>query len=65
MDKAESDFMALKELHQRIKEDPSNAGWYMHCAYKLGCGCSVDEALELPPKEAVAHGLTVIKGGKA
>lgn len=49
MNKADSDFLCLKELHQRIKDDPENAGWYMHCAYKLGSGCTVDEALQLSP----------------
>ncbi|MGA3827346.1 hypothetical protein [Pseudomonas chlororaphis] len=51
MNKAESDFLCLQELHQRIKDDPANSGWYMHRAYKLGAGCSVTEALEFPPED--------------
>ena len=51
MDKSDIDFLCLQELHKRIKEDPANAGWYMHRAYKLGAGCSVDEALEFVPEK--------------
>lgn len=43
-----STFQCLQILHERIQQDPANAGWYMHCAFKLGQGCSVTEALELP-----------------
>lgn len=64
MDKATSDFIALKEIADRMEADPANLGWYMHRAYMLGCGSSIDEVLEMPPK-ARTHGLTVIKGGKS
>lgn len=49
MDKLESDFIALKELHERIKQDPQNAGWYMHKAYRLGKGDSIEDVFEFPP----------------
>lgn len=49
-----SEFQCLQILHERIQQDPANAGWYMHRAYKLGQGCSVTEALEFalvaPPR---------------
>ncbi len=49
MTQDESKFLVLKELHERIKTDPEKAGWYMYKAYRLGEGCSVDEALEFAP----------------
>lgn len=66
MNKADSDFLCLQELHQRIKDDPENAGWYMHRAYKLGGGCSIDEALEFAPekKKPVFSVVTCVDPGK-
>jgi len=60
MDKSDSDFLCLQELHQRIKGDPANAGWYMHRAYHLGAGSTVDEALELAPSRDKQK-LTVVR----
>ena len=60
MSKADSDFLCLQELHRRIKDDPVNAGWYMHRAYKLGAGCTADEALELAPAKEKPK-LSVVK----
>ena len=59
-EQADSNFLCLQILHERIKGDPANAGWYMHCAYRLGLGCSIDEALEFPLK-SVKPVLTVVK----
>jgi len=59
-EQAVSDFTCLQILRERIQSDTANAGWYMHCAYKLGKGCSVDEALELPPKPTKPT-LTVVR----
>jgi hypothetical protein len=64
-DQADSDFQVLRELHDRIKSDPANAGWYMHCAYMLGQGCTVDEALKFAPKKTPANFLSLIEGGKS
>lgn len=59
MDKEESDFLCLLELGNRATTDPANTGWYMHRAYMLGTGCSVDEVLESPAVKPSA--LTLVK----
>ncbi|WP_371355575.1 hypothetical protein ACA087_00675 [Pseudomonas chlororaphis] len=56
-----SEFQCLQILHERIQQDPINAGWYMHRAYKLGQGCSITEALELAPIAVLRPNLTVVK----
>jgi hypothetical protein len=58
-DKASSDFQCLLILGERMEQDPKNAGWYLHRAYMLGEGCSVDEALEFPPADRSV--LTLVK----
>lgn len=60
MDESDSHFIALKELKTRIDNDPVNAGWYMLRAYQLGKGCSIDEAMRLPPRPR----FSLIEGGK-
>ncbi len=56
---AESDFVLLKELAERIKNDPANATWYMYKAYRFGKGDSVSECLKLPDK--TKNFLTIVK----
>lgn len=65
VEKIDSDFIALQELAYRIEKDPNNAGWYMHRAYLLGQGYSVDDAFEMPPRDYSKPFLSVIDGGKS
>jgi hypothetical protein len=46
-----NDLLIIKALADRIEDDPKNAAWFLVCAYKLGKGCQVNEALEMPPTE--------------
>ena len=65
MEKIDSDFIALQELASRIEKDPSNAGWYMHRAYMLGQGHSINDVFEMPPRDYSRPFLSVIDGGKS
>lgn len=49
MDKADSDFLCLQALVQDAKLNPQHVGWYIYQAFRLGSGCTVDEALKPPP----------------
>ena len=49
MDKAESDFVAIRALVSDAHRDPENIGWYMNKSYWLGRGASVDETFQPPP----------------
>lgn len=64
MEKIDSDFIALQELASRIEKDPNNAGWYMHRAYLLGQGHSINDVFEMPPRDYSKPFLSVIDGGK-
>lgn len=64
VDAIDSDFIALKELASRIEVAPQNAGWYMHRAYLLGRGASIDEVFERPPRDYSKPFLSLINGGK-
>lgn len=64
MDKIDYDYNVLQELADRIENNPNNAGWYMHRAYMLGKGFSVEEVLNHPPRDYSGPKLMVINGGK-
>ena len=51
MTKAESDFEAIRALVADARRNPENIGWYVHKAYWLGRGASVDDTFQPPPPE--------------
>lgn len=61
MDDGTGNLLIIKALADRVEDDPKNAAWFLVCAYKLGRGCSVDEALEMPPKPEPIPSIRLVK----
>lgn len=61
MDHATAIFLCLKLLAERAHDDPPNAGWFTHRAFMLGEGCTITEALEMPPPRR-GPALYLVKG---